>query len=702
MMRKWMVWGLLALILLAAAGLRWTGLDWDGYTHFHPDERYIHWVATTIEWPADWTTAFSPAESTINPYYWPPEAESAGIVVERNQPRKFAYGHLPLYVGVAATKLAGWVGETAVTERLPDDWLLKTDILNTAAMVEFRHLAAVTRALTGLVDLGTVLLIFWLGRQIFSAEVGLLAAAFLALNVMHIQLSHFFIVDPYLTFFTVAALCFMVAGQGGSVAGWQSGKVASYPATPPPATLYFMLAALFVGLAVGAKFSAVLLFLPLALTAWLGFRERWLRWWGTAVIIAFLAFFITNPFAVLDWTCEVITPATAVGPVAIPRLNWGSCYLDNISRQSVMINGGGDIPFTRQYEGTIPYLYYIEMQLKWGMGPLLALVGFAGFGWGIWQVVKRLQIRGWRFWQWLKPQSLDRLRTSSSIFNLSTSSGQVLQSLILLSWMIPFFLVTGNFYVKFMRYLQPLTPFLMLYGAAMVWSWQRVWLRRMVWGGVLVGTAVYALAFVNIYQTDHPWITASRWLYDNVPAGSLILSEQWDDALPISMAYAGEARLREEYANQELTWLTGAGERDSEEKLAANLALLAEADYLTLVTNRVYGVAPRLPETYPLSGQYHQLLFDGALGYELVWVNGRYPHLDSFFYRPDTFGWPGLTPPEGVSGYLAEAMPGLSGGRVDESFVVYDQPLTLIFRNVEGLTVEDMEILFETGEPLRE
>ncbi|MCZ7668080.1 MAG: hypothetical protein M5U34_13245 [Chloroflexi bacterium] len=40
-------------------------------------------------------------------------------------------------------------GETAVTERLPDDWLLKTDILNTAAMVEFRHLAAVTRALTG-------------------------------------------------------------------------------------------------------------------------------------------------------------------------------------------------------------------------------------------------------------------------------------------------------------------------------------------------------------------------------------------------------------------------------------------------------------------------------------------------------------------------------------------------------------------------
>jgi hypothetical protein len=275
----------------------------------------------------------------------------------------------------------------------------------------------------------------------------------------------------------------------------------------------------------------------------------------------------------------------------------------------------------------------------------------------------------------------------ASIFNL--------QSFILFSWTIPFFLVTGSFYVKFMRYMQPLVPFLMLYGAAMVLSWRRVWLRRLAWGGVLAGTAVYAIAFVSLYQTPHPWISASQWIYDNAPRGALILSEQWDDSLPTSMLYNGEARLRQEYAAAELTWLSGVGERDSEEKLAANLALLAEGDYVTLVTNRVYGVVPRLPESYPLSGQVHQLLFDGALGYELVWVNGRYPHLGPFFYRPDTFGWPGLTPPEEASRYLAEGMPGLNGGRVDESFVVYDQPLVMIFENVGGMTAEEMQALFE-------
>ncbi|MFO7682356.1 MAG: phospholipid carrier-dependent glycosyltransferase [Chloroflexota bacterium] len=680
----------MALILLAAAGLRWTGLDWDGYHHFHPDERYIHWVATTIEWPDEWTTALQPRQSTLNPYYWPAGAASEGIATPQDEPRKFAYGHLPLYVGVAATKGMNWLG-TAVSPLLPPDWFFTTDILNAAGMVEFRHLAAVTRALTGLVDLGTIFLIFLLGRRIFSVEVGLLAAAFLALNVMHIQLAHFFIVDPYLTFFTAAALYLMVKAEGRG-AKWQSGKVAKWqsdtltpspphPITPSPlhlltpSPLHFFLAAVFVGLAVGTKFSAVLLFLPLAVTAWLIFGRRWLRWWGTAVFAAFLAFFITNPFAVLDWSCQVITPAMTFGPLTIPRLNWASCYLDNISTQNVMVSGGGEIPFTRQYQGTLPYLYYLEMQLKWGMGPLLALLGFAGFGWAIFNFTKRLKIKDWRTWK--------------STFILHPSS------FILLSWMIPFFLVTGSFYVKFMRYLQPLTPFLMLYAAAMVLSWRRVWLRRAVWVVTLAWTGLYALAFVGLYQTEHPWITASAWIYDNAPPGSLILSEQWDDALPTTMIYDGAARRGAEYDRAELTWLTGAGSRDNETKLAQNLALLAQADYLTLVTNRVYGVAPRLPESYPLSGQVHQLLFDGDLGYELVMVNGRSPHLASFYYRPDTFGWPGLTPPAGVSRYLAETMPGLNGGRVDESFVVYDQPLVLIFRNNGRLSAEEMRGLFE-------
>ena len=71
-------------------------------------------------------------------------------------------------------------------------WLLTQDILNARGMVEFRHLTAVSRALTALFDVATVWLVFLLGRRVYDEKVGLLAAAFLALNVMHIQLAHFF------------------------------------------------------------------------------------------------------------------------------------------------------------------------------------------------------------------------------------------------------------------------------------------------------------------------------------------------------------------------------------------------------------------------------------------------------------------------------------------------------------------------------
>ena len=53
-MRKWIQWLLLAAILMLALALRWTGIDWDDYNHNHPDERYIAWVATSIEWPSSW------------------------------------------------------------------------------------------------------------------------------------------------------------------------------------------------------------------------------------------------------------------------------------------------------------------------------------------------------------------------------------------------------------------------------------------------------------------------------------------------------------------------------------------------------------------------------------------------------------------------------------------------------------------------
>ncbi len=675
----------LGLVLLVAAGLRLTGLDWDGFQHHHPDERYITWVATTIEFPslghmsqADW----QPTTSTFNPFRWPPGASSEGIVVLQDERRDFAYGHVPLYLGVLATRLADYVAP-ALRPLLPADGSLRADVLNGAQRIEFHHLAAVGRFLTALVDTGTVLLVFLLGRRLFGARVGLLAAALLALTVLHIQLAHFWTSDPYLTFFALAALWAMVAAQGArpremSVdrAGLNQVSGAAGDTAANARRLGYLLAAgVFVGLAVGSKFTAVLLFAPLAWVALVGGgKRRWIEW-AIAVAASILVFVLTNPFAILDRTCAPPREPVMVGSLRLPDALTRSCYLQNLAEQNAMASGRSDLGFTRQYAGTLAYLYPIEMQIRWGMGPLLGLLAFVGLGWAIGRVAT----------------GLSRVRSGGSRLNPRHAEPLIIPLL----WVLPYFVITGSLTVKFMRYMQPVAPLLVLFGVAMLWTLRQRAARAAIVAAVLLTTALYAFAFVNLYGAEHPWNAASRWVYQNVPPGTVLLSEQWDDSLPVTMVVGGQPRARQEYPNTELTWLSLPDGGDDETKLTANLELLAAAEYLTVLSNRVYGVVPRLPGRYPLSSRYHQLLFDGALGYELVWADRRAPNLFGVALVPDTFGWPGLRPPAALAHFLTTG-PSLSFGRADESFVVYDQPLTMIFRNTGGLSAEQMRAAFDT------
>jgi 4-amino-4-deoxy-L-arabinose transferase-like glycosyltransferase len=660
----------LLLILLLAAGLRLTAVDWDGYNHYHPDERYILWVATTIEWPTDWATAFDPAQSTFNPYHWPPGAASAGIVVEQGRPRFFAYGHLPLYLGVSATRVVERLSPLLL-RYLPADWLLTRDIFNGAEWIEMRHMTAVSRALTGVVDVVTVLLVYFLGRQLYGRPVGLLAAAFLAFNVMHVQLARFFTVDPYVSMFAVAAvLCLVLyvqarrTGVEAAPVGWR------------PATLFLLGAAVATGLAIGSKFAAVFLFLPLTLAVWLdqarSLRQR-VALFSATVTVALLAFVLTNPFALLDQSCRpVAAPFGRIDPERLPSFVRHSCFLANVSTQGSMVRGDFVPVFARQYIGTLPYLYPVEMQLRWGMGFGLGLLAFAGFAWATALPFHDLRLRLLR---------LPILRRRAP-----------LEHLLVLAWVVPFFLITAAFQVKFMRYLQPIVPFLMVYAAALLLAWipERWW--RLAAAVALLPPALYTFAFANMYTAPHPWTDASRWLYDQIAPGAVILAERWDDPLPVRLAEHNP----DQYDILELNWLVGVGQQDNELKLAQNLILLEEADYVVVASQRSYGVAPRLPGHYPLSGQYHQLLFDGRLGYEMVYVSGRFPNLAGLNHKYDPFGWPGLRPPAAVSHYL-ENLRGASWGRVDESFVVYDHPLVMIFENRQRLTAAAMADRFDLG-----
>jgi hypothetical protein len=676
-MSKWTQLVLLAIVLIVAALFRLSDLDWDAFNHYHPDERYIAWVATTVEIPQDLATGLKPQESTFNPFYWPAVETTKGIVVERDTPRKFAYGHLPLYLGVSATKLATRLSPF-ISELVAKEWSFTQDILNVAGRNEFRHITAVGRATTALVDIASVGLLFLFGRLLYSPQTGLLAAALLAVSVLPIQLSHFFTVDPYLTFFILLTLSFLVLSVREK--------------SQPRSRIIFLLAAGgCAGLAVGSKFSGILLLLPLTVAVFM--QVRWKIAWRVLLLaltlfVSLLLFFLTNPFAILDSTCQADAPAF-IGFLKIPPVLSQSCYLQNVIQQGTMVRGLRDVPFVRQYIGTIPYVYYVEMLFRWGMGPLLTLVGFTGFGWAIWRFA-----RAFSYW-WRSKSSREylmampvKIRIGNSKYMFS--SGE----LILLAWAVPFFLSTGALSVKFLRYMLPLIPILILYGAAMLLSIKINKVRRVAVAAVLVLTGLFALAFINIYRQPHPWIAASSWIFDNLESGAVVVGEVWDDQLPDNLIIGDLILRRSKYEIKEVNWLSGTEQNDNVNKLQKNLETLAEADYVVLSSNRNYGVIPRLPERYPLSSQYYQLLFDGRLGHEVVYVGSRMPNLLGIYLKPDSFTWPGLKAPEKVNEFFNQKS-GPNWGRFDESFTVYDQPLVIIMANQERKTATEMEALFK-------
>ena len=171
-----------------------------------------------------------------------------------------------------------------------------------------------------------------------------------------------------------------------------------------------LLAGIGAGLAISSKFSALpILAVPFTAVLILEWRRGSLNGSidgsqraGSSLHLLFVAylaaaivFFVTSPYAVLDWVSFV--QATLV-------------------EQGRMVRGVADFPFTRQYRNTEPYLYFIEQQVVWGLGWPLGLAAVAG---SIWALGKAAFLPG-------ASRRSDRLGVGGAVFRYNWRvSGQV-------------------------------------------------------------------------------------------------------------------------------------------------------------------------------------------------------------------------------------------------------------------------------------
>jgi hypothetical protein len=612
----------LAIILLIAAAFRFYGLAWDGGYLFHPDERKILLVASELRLPANALEFFS-TESPLNPKF-------------------FAYGSFPIY-------LLRLLSVFAPTPALSVPW-----------REDFVGMALVGRALSALFDLGTIALTFLLTRRLYDATTGLLAAACLALTVLHIQLAHFYAVDTLLTMLVVATMYFAArfaqtrARRDAFAMGVAFGlamatKVSALPLVVPIVVAVVRANADTETRGQGDKEKIVH---PVSLSLHLLVSRIWQNIWNTRheliriLTVALATFVITQPYALLD-------------PIR---------YFGQVGTESLVARGWLDYPYTRQYADTLPYVYPMAQSSVWGMSlPLgmFAWLGSALFAW-----------RWWRTREW--------------------------RDAFILAWALVYFVIVGAQYAKHLRYLLPLLPFLFVMAASafkvqgsrfavapfthhasrFTFYASRIthYALRIAYCVILVVAFVYAVAFVSLYSREHPWLTISRWMYANVPARATIAVEHWDDVLPVPMRFGDVARAPSDYTLLTLPMY----DADDATKLETIVNVLHDADYIVLATQRLAVPITRLAARYPLSSRYYRALFDGQLGFEFTASATNGIALDGIVIADDRFD--GLAPP------LFTPSDALvwNWGRADESFTVYDHPLPLVFKKTRALSRDEL------------
>ena len=496
-MKAWIGrWGYLAIVLLSASVLRLDGLRWDDGIHPHPDERYMTMLSAAVHTGAltlsDRDEGARSAHQRLCVQRYP---ESAGVggwfdseCSDFNPDNvgyaHYAYGQLPL---------------TMV--RLGAEWVSSLTAWN--SLSQYEGIQFIGRAFSALADLLTLSLVFLLGRLAWNRRVGVLAAAFYALAVLPVQLSHFWTVDTAATLFSTAGLLFLVRFTRRGEPADALAFGCSY------------------GLALASKISllplAGLLPLALYLAPKRGDAGRIRQVFGYALsallfgLGAWLTFRIASPFAFSSalWS-EFGLRTDFVGQVLESRR---------------LASGVVDIPPNWQWLGRIPWLWSGQNLIVWGLGPLLGSVS-----------VVAVCCLGWRL---LRASSVQRGRA------------------MLWLWCVGYFVWMGQQWAATMRYLLPIYPVLCLFAAALIVSWIKLQRRRsgsrhlpnplrarlpsMVLVLILITSSAWALAFHKIHRTLHPYLAATHWILRHVPGpvSSVLKTENGRDVL-INWPASGE------------------------------------------------------------------------------------------------------------------------------------------------------------------
>lgn len=496
--------GHLALVVCVFIGIafRFTHLNWSEGTNLHPDEYGLTNTLTQLRLPASLAGYFNTRLSPLSPY---PQYDPAGRFLQDGPDNRLRWGQWPMILIRAAAEATGNTG--------------------------YDELRLMGRWLSALADSLALWLLYLIGRRLYNPTTGLLATALTALAVLAIQQSHFMTVDNFATLFTLLTLYAGVrVAKNTHLLRSPEEPRAGYRLAPHGWRDYALFGVAF-GMAIASRINLLPLgglILPAAFIDVADLRLSTPKDFRRILLLTGLCLAITAATALLAFRlAQPMSFRRPTGDTTLFTFHLNPDWTASMQLAQAESSGIGGGPPAEQWSHR-PALLFPMLNIAWGMGPLLCLTAWAGFGWATGRVLR---------------------------------SGQEWQSHLLpLVWVGGYFLFMGTRWAKSLRYFLQIYPCLSLLAAwALLELWQkrpkgssdseqnhiirqvthrlRALLPAGLTGLVLLGTLAWAVSFVQaVYLTDHTRLQASRWIIQNVPAPfHLILSTaQGDQAAPIA------------------------------------------------------------------------------------------------------------------------------------------------------------------------
>jgi 4-amino-4-deoxy-L-arabinose transferase-like glycosyltransferase len=517
---------LISGILLFAAILRLYGLNWDQGHHLHPDERFLTMVGNSMKVPESFSKYLNPQVSTFNPV-------NIGFPF-------YVYGIFPVVIAK----------------------LLSINLIAD----NYTNFTLLGRILSALSDVAVVLLVFKIVRLFekhskLSPAIKFWASGFYAISVLPIQLSHFFTVDMFLNLFIFSSLYTLLKYSFEK-------KV-----------MYLIYSAVFLGLAIASKISAVFIF-PLILYLIIRPKIKHIKKLFLLLILYGLVSFFTLRFAdpYLFQSANLFDPKPNV------------VFINNITQLKNLSNPDVWYPPSVQWRHKTPVIFALQNIAIFGLGLPVFLSVLAGI---------IIVLRKYR---------------KTKLFPV-------------LIWTLLFFLYQSTQAAKTMRYFIIIYPLLAIFAGIGIVGIIKL-LKQNINNNFILNTLyiilytsflIWPLSFMSIYTKPHSRVQASNWIYDKFQNESIIFSEHWDDALPL--------RLENKNKTFNIIELPVFGE-DTPEKWNEINMRLSKGDYLILSSNRGWGSIMESPERYPIMSKFYQDLFSDKLSYKKIATFTSYPSLN--------------------------------------------------------------------------